>query len=183
MKRRLSDIFQPRAKEQAAQAWNKTEAAEDFMVVPPGSYVCRAVNGTLVNSKTKGTPGYRLAFKILEGDYADRLVYNDYWLTDAALPMTKRELAKIGIKDFHQLDQPLPDGIRCSIEIVRRMDDPETAWNKIRSFEVLGVDEPPPNPFAPATSAAAPETGGNASGDSHVSPSQLPPTDNPGKGG
>ena len=58
---------------------------------------------TCSTSKTKGTPGYKLAFRVLEGDHQGRQFWHDVWLTPAALPMAKRDLAKLGVTALEQL--------------------------------------------------------------------------------
>ena len=36
----------------------------------------------------KSTPGYKIEFEILDGDYRGRKLWHDCWLTPAALPQT-----------------------------------------------------------------------------------------------
>jgi hypothetical protein len=68
----------------------ETKAAENFAPLPSGEYVARIVGGELFTSKSKGTAGYKLAFRVLEGDYQGRQFWHDGWLTPAALSMAKR---------------------------------------------------------------------------------------------
>lgn len=122
--------------------WNHTQAAEDFKALPKGTYVARLLSGELGTSKN-GTPGYKLVFKVLDGEHAGRQFWHDVWLTPAALPMAKRDLGKLGIKDVDQLEQPLPQGIRCSVKLALASNDDGTPYNRVRSFEVLGIDPDP----------------------------------------
>ena len=87
--------------------WNQAEAAQDFLVLPRGKYRCRTRRGQLGKSR-RGTPGYKLTFEVVEGEYVGRLLWHDLWLTPAAMPMTKRDLLKIGITALTQLVEPLP---------------------------------------------------------------------------
>ena len=68
----LSDILRQGDRESLSRAWGETKAAEDFAPLPAGEYVARIVGGELATAKTKGTPCYKLAFKVLEGDYTGR---------------------------------------------------------------------------------------------------------------
>jgi hypothetical protein len=71
------------------------------------------VSGELFTAK-RNTPGYKLSFQVIEGEHARRRFWHDLWLTEAAMPMTKRDLLKIGVKSVEQLEQPLPVGIRST---------------------------------------------------------------------
>jgi hypothetical protein len=47
----------------------------------------------------------------VEGEHADRVVWHDVWLSDAALPMAKRDLGKLGITSLEQPECHLPERI------------------------------------------------------------------------
>jgi hypothetical protein len=153
----LSDILRNGDRENLSRAWGETQAAEDFAPLPSGEYVARIVGAELSTSKTKGTAGYKLAFRVLEGKHQGQRFWHDVWLTPAALPMAKRDLAKLGVSALEQLERPLPPGIRCQVKLTLRRDDDGNEYNRVRSFEVIGIDPPEADPFAPAPS-------GNGSG-------------------
>lgn len=144
--RKLSDLFTDGdLATDLASAWDQTEAAGEFTALPRGEYVARIIGGELGAAQT-GTPRYVLTFEVVEGDQAGRRFWADIWLTPPAFPMAKRDLAKLGITRFDQLDQPLPAGIRCKVQLGLRTDDEGFQHNRVRSFEVLGVES---DPFAP----------------------------------
>lgn len=149
----LSDILRNGDRENLSRAWGETEAAEDFAPLPTGEYVARIVAGELFTSKAKGTAGYKLAFRVVEGEHRDRQFWHDVWLTPAALPMAKRDLAKLGVTALEQLERPLPQGIRCKVKLALRRDDDGTERNKVRGFDVLGIDKIAADPFAPTDPA------------------------------
>lgn len=130
--------------------WNNTAAAGEFGPVPRGVYVCHATKGELESSRSKSTPGYKVEFTIIEGDFKGRKLWHDCWLTPAALPQSKRDLSKLGITSPAQMELPLPRGIRCKVRVTLRTDDDGTQYNRVRSFEVIGIDPPETDPFAPA---------------------------------
>lgn len=137
--------------------WSTTAAADDFEALPSGTYTCRLISGELRKART-GTPEYSLRFKVLDGEHKGRQVWHSLYLTPAALPMAKRDLAKLGVTSLEQLEQPIPKGIRCKVRVVLRRDDDETERNRVRSFEVLGVDPPEVDPFAPEPTGPASPT-------------------------
>lgn len=138
--------------------WGDVQAADEFGPVPPGYYVTHLAGSELAESKTKGTPSYKLVFKIIEGDYTGRKLWYDIWLTDASKPQAKRDFAKLGITDpKRQLEGPLPQGIRCGCKVALRRADDGTEFNKVQTFEVLGIDAPEVDAFAPADDATAPK--------------------------
>ena len=166
----LSDILRNGDRESIARAWGETQAAEDFTLLPPGEYIARIVGGELSTSKTKGTAGYKLVFRVLEGDHHGRHFWHDVWLTPAALPMAKRDLAKIGVTALEQLESPLPPGIRCKCKLVLRRDDDGAEHNKLQRFEVIGIDPPEVDPFAPADApgpAPQPQAADGSAGGEH----------------
>ena len=152
-RKRLSDILHGAAsRDQLAQAWDRTVAAGDFTPVPAGTYLCRIVNGEPFTSRSNLTPGYKLTFRVLDGEHVGRLVFHELWLTPAALPMTKRDLAKLGVTSPDQLDRPLPPRIRCRVRVTLRTADDGSSFNAVKGFEVLGTD--PPDHFAPPPAEA-----------------------------
>jgi hypothetical protein len=154
-RRRLSEILQNGADDRLRNVWEQTEAAGDYGPLPKGIYVARVMSGELFTSKG-GTPGYKLRFKVLEGEYAGRQFWHDLWLTPAALPMTKRDLGRIGITSPDQLEQPLPLGIRCQVKLALRRNDDGTEYNHVRAFEVVSIDaDPTADPDFPPEGRAA----------------------------
>jgi len=164
-RRSLSDILRNGQRESLAQAWDQTQAAPDLKPLPAGEYLCHLASAELFNAKTNGTPGIKLAFKVIEGQHAGRLVWDDLWLTPAALPMTKRDLTKLGIDRLEHLENPVrPGRIRCRVRVALRMGDDEAMFNRVRSFEVVGIDTPAADAFAPADVPAPDQAGTSADG-------------------
>ena len=153
----LSDILHEGDRESLADAWNSTEAADEFGPLPSGEYVAHIISGELFTSKSKGTPGYKLGFRVLDGEHAGRQFWTDIWLTPAALPMAKRDLLKLGVKSLDQLENPLPPGIRCRVKVTLRKNDDGTEHNKVRHFEVVGVDPVEDDAFAPDDGNSGPD--------------------------
>ncbi len=180
--RRLTDILQGGDRDRLAQAWGQTQAATDFAPLPAGTYIARIVCGELSTAKS-GTPGYKLAFRVLEGEYEGRQFWHDVWLTAAALPMAKRDLGKLGITSLEQLERPLPPGIRAKCKVALRKDDDGTEYNRVRSFEVLGIDPVDDDDFAPGCALSPFNDGGGtlpgaaaqpeAEGDTTFDPAQM----------
>jgi hypothetical protein len=173
-RRKLTDILRGNDRDDLARAWDQTEAAADLGPLPRGQYIATILSGEPTTSR-KDTPGYKLTFQVLEGDYAGRRFWHDLWLTKAALPMTKRDLLKLGVRSLDQLDRPLPQGIRCHVRLTLQRDDDGGERNRVQSFEVVGID--PPDPFAPADDAAADDADGaeEGRGDAWEPPADQPP--------
>jgi len=74
---RLSDILKG-DRDALARDWDRTQAAEDFAPLPRGEYVARIVGGELSTART-GTPGYKIAFRVLEGPHGGRHFWHDVW--------------------------------------------------------------------------------------------------------
>jgi hypothetical protein len=164
VRKSLSDILRQNDREILSRAWGETQAAEDFAPLPAGEYIARIVGGQLFTSRAKGTAGFKLAFRVLEGEHQGQQFWHDVWLTPAAIPMAKRDLSKLGVTRLEQLEQPLPPGIRCKVKLALRRDDEGSEHNRVRTFAVVGIDEPEADAFAPA--------------DTTSTPVSLPPTGN-----
>jgi hypothetical protein len=145
----LAAILQPDSRDALKAAWGDTEAAADSQPLPTGEYEARIVSGGCATSRSRSTPSYKLTFEVVGGDYAGRRFWHDLWLTPAAIAFAKRDLGKLGITSIEQLDQPLPQGVRCKVKLALRRDDDGSTFNRVRSFEVVGIDKPEANPFAP----------------------------------
>ena len=155
----LVDVLGGTSRDDLARQFNETEAAGDMVTLPRGMYRCRITDGELVESKG-GTPGYQLVFTVDDGDHKGRKLWHSAWLTPAALPMTKRDLAKLGVTSLDMLDRPLPPGIVCDVKVVVRADDDGVERNRVSSFDVVEVlaDPTADDDFA---SAVTVEKGGN----------------------
>jgi hypothetical protein len=118
-------------------------------VLPAGDYVAHIIDGRLDKSR-HGTPEYRLTFQVIEGEHRGRRFWHHIYLTEAAIRMAKRDLGKLGVEALDErLDKPLPPGIRCRVKLALRRDDDGNDSNRVRSFDVIAIDQPPPSPFAP----------------------------------
>lgn len=147
---KLSDLFDDDDRSEILRNWEETEAAEDYKPLPAGEYVAEITSGELIRSRSNQYPGYKLTYRIIEGEHKGRLLWSDHWFTERAMGMTKRDLAKIGIHNPAQLDEPLPQGIRVKAKVVIHTENNGTEYNRIKSFEYIGTFPPKPDPFAPS---------------------------------
>jgi hypothetical protein len=147
-RRKLSDILLNSERDRLTESWRSTKAADDLKPIPSGEYRCRITDGNLHTAK-RGTPGYKITLEVIDGDHAGRKLWYDFWLTEDALPLAKRDLAKLGVTDLEQLERPLPQGIVLNAKVVLRRNDDGSETNRITRFEVVGVEPIEPDPFAP----------------------------------
>jgi hypothetical protein len=149
-RKKLSDILLNSEREKLGRIWDSTKAADDLKPLPNGEYRCTVAHGELFNSK-KDTPGYKLKLVVLDGEHADRVVWHDIWLSEAALPMAKRDLGKLEITSLEQLDRPLPEGIIVKARVAIRKNDDGAEYNRVVRFDLVGIEPPEPEPFAPSS--------------------------------
>lgn len=134
----LVDVLNGSARAELARQFDETEVAGDMLPLPRGEYRCRITGGELVTSKT-GTPGFAMTFTVDDGQHRGRKLWHTSWLTPAALPMTKRDLLKLGVKSLDMLDRPLPAGFVVDAKVALRVDDDGTERNRVVSFTVVEV--------------------------------------------
>lgn len=155
-RKRLSDILLNSDRERLEKVWTVTKAADDLKPIPSGDYRCRILSGELFNARS-GTPGYKLTLEVLDGEHTGRRVWHDVWLSEAALSMAKRDLGKLGIEQPEQLERPLPDGIIVKARVALRRNDDGTEFNRVSHFDVVAVEPPTPEPFAPVDAGDDPD--------------------------
>jgi len=160
-RKRLSDILMNSERERLERAWSTAKPSAYPAPVPPGEYRCRIADGALFNART-GTPGYKLTIEILDGEHAGRKLFRDIWLTDPAMNMARGELAQLGVEHLDDLERPLPHGIVVAARVVVHRGDDGTERNKVNRFEVIAIEPPKPDPFAPRTGGPAPDDAGEA---------------------
>src|SRR5262245_9213349 len=160
-RKRLSDILFGSGNGDFSDDWDSALPADDFGPLPPGEYVCRIRSGELFTARS-GTPGYKLTLEVTEGEHGGRRLWHDLWLTPAALPMTKRDLGKVGITRPQQMEEPIQQGILVRVRVVVRTDDDGTTYNRIRSISYVGIE--PGDAFEPE---------GDASPDTSFDPALL----------
>jgi len=134
----LVDVLNGTSRDQLARQFNEAEAAGDMMPLPRGTHRCRVADGELVTSKS-GTPGYTLTFTVDDGEHKGRRLWHTSWLTEAAMPMSKRDLAKLGVTTLDMLDRPLPAGFVVDVKVALRVDDDGVERNRVVSFAVVEV--------------------------------------------
>lgn len=145
----------PAADDPLAQ-FDTVEAADEPTPLPRDTYEGVATAGKLVQS-SRGTDGYRLEFRVTQGEYAGRKLWHTYWLSEKALPFTKRDLKKFGLDSLQKLKSPFPaDRYVCRLAVVVKCEDDGRERNEVTSITVLRTQEPPANPF-PLPPAAEPE--------------------------
>jgi hypothetical protein len=134
----LVDVLHGTARDELARQFAEAEAAGDMVPLPRGEHRCRVTDGELVESKS-GTPGYTLTFTVDDGEHKGRRLWHTAWLTPAAMPMSKRDLAKLGVTSLDMLDRPLPAGFVVNVKVALRADDDGVERNRVVSFSVVEV--------------------------------------------
>lgn len=138
LRKSLTDILDGVSREELARQFEAVEAAADYTPLPRGSYKAEVSSGELTTS-TSNKPGYTMCFSVCEGELKGRRLWHTLWLTQAAMPMTKRDLAKLGVVKLEQLEKPMPLGIICQLSVVMRTDDDGETRNRVSRMEVIEI--------------------------------------------
>lgn len=137
--KKLSEILSDAVeREELARLFAETEAAAEYEPLPQGDYEVDFIHGEFRVSG-KGTPGYTMVFEVTEGEYRGRKIWHTAWLSEAARKYTKRDLAKLGITELEQCEQPVPPGLYCQVRVVVRVDDQGVQRNKVTQIFPGGV--------------------------------------------
>jgi hypothetical protein len=144
---RLSEILRNGDEDDLRRAWHETQSAGEYEPLPRGDYVAIVRSGQCIQSRTNGTPGYRITFEVSEGEYHGRLFWHEVWLTQKAMGYAKRDLEKLGIHSIDALDKPMRAGMVVTAHVVLRSNDFGAEYNQVRSFRVQRVDGSEADPF------------------------------------
>jgi len=150
---RLADLLGDRGKDDLANAWAVTPAAPAFAVLPRGRYLLEAVAAKLELSRNRN-PAYSVRFRVVAPGtpHHGQLVFHRFWLTDAALSMSKAGLEALGILRPDQMEEPLPRGLRVEADVALHTRDDGTEYNEVRNFKP--AEPAPADPFAPDAATA-----------------------------
>ena len=135
------------------------EDAQDFTPLPDGKYVCRL--DTVEEAATQhGDEMWKLRFKVADGPYQDRLLFDNLVFSEAALKRVKLICARLGLDVSGTLDLT-PDlliGRTCTLTV--ETEEYEDQEGNVKTRNVI--------PFAGyerADAATAPAEGEDASED------------------
>jgi hypothetical protein len=151
---KASDTAAGKGDEQPKKAEPPAPPARKKRTLRPGEYLAHIVDGRMLRYST-GKVGYRLTFRVAAGEFAGWNFYHTLWMTEAALPLTLRDLAWLGLTDIEQLRKPLPKSMRCRVRVnlVSRGGGPEHV--RVVSVEVLKIDPPAAGDKAPGEGQSA----------------------------
>jgi len=136
--RKLTDILQGNDLDELARRFDQTEPAAEFEPLPAGRYEVDFVHGEACRS-SRGTMGYTCEFEISAGDCRGRRLWHTLWLSDDAMSYSRRDLKKLGISSIEQLDQPVPPGIFCFVQVAVRTGDDGVQRNTVTRIYPGGV--------------------------------------------
>lgn len=135
-----------------ADAFNGTAPAEVLDPLPAGEYQARAVNARLDETRT-GTPFYGVRLEVVTGEHTGRLLWGRWYLSPAALPYSRRDLAALGLDAFAKLERGDVPGGLLRVRVALRRDDDGTTRNEVRAV-LPGA--PPPLARPPVSAPPAP---------------------------
>jgi hypothetical protein len=90
----------------------------------PGIYIGTLEASRVVRSVQTGNVGVTAYWAVTDVFGRARRAWRTFWLSDAALPYTKRELRQFGIRALEDLDfeDPLPVGLLCRLTVAEVVD-------------------------------------------------------------
>lgn len=136
--KKLIEILDSETRNELSRQFEETEAALEFEPLPRGDYDVNVVHGEVCVSE-RNTPGYTVALEVNDGPYCGRRIWHTFWLSEAALRYSKRDMAKLGITKLEQCEQPVPPGLFCRVSVVVRMDDRGLQRNSVTRITAGGV--------------------------------------------
>lgn len=142
--------FDDEKDDELEELFNAAEAAPEWTPLPRGRYEVVPVRGEFFEAST-GTRGYTISFEVTAGAHAGHRLYLRLWFTPSAVGRAKRLLLALGITNYAQLREPVPQ-CRLQADVVLRRDDSGRESNEVRALRPLGP--PPAALFAPAAVGA-----------------------------
>lgn len=143
--------------------------------LPPGKYETNVLHGRLARKGQKRTPCFECKLRVRDGGFAGRVLWKDYWLSEAAVSRSARELAGLNIRSADDLKRGCPPGL-VALAVVGLEVDPETGErrNVVHKLTALRVEAPAADVFAPSlpqeTGGASPASEPTAEGGNDATP-------------
>ncbi len=115
-----------------------SDAPFESAELPPGTYTGTLMMSRIVRSWRSKSVGVALYWDV-QLRHGKKRVWRTLWLSPAALPRTKRELAQLGVRTLADLDNdpPVPAGAICKLVIADRRDRDGYVETRIVHWEVL----------------------------------------------
>lgn len=165
-------------------SFNSNDFAErtHVSVVPPGWYVMQIVDSKIVPTKTPGGARLNLQFKILQGDFAGRMVFQGYNVKNAnpvAVNIAMEELAElskaVGVPVWDDTEQlhgiPFNMKVKCKAEPGYDVRNEPQIYQHIQNMDNVVYATKADIGLIPKAAPAAP-TGGGAFGSGAAKPAQ-----------
>ena len=76
-----------------------TDSVDDFENIQDGEYTCLLEDVTARKSEEKGTNWISFKFSIMEGDYANRFIFVNYFFTEKTMERSIKSITKL-VYDF-----------------------------------------------------------------------------------
>ena len=165
-------------------SFNSNDFAErtHVSVVPPGWYVMQIVDSKIVPTKTPGCARLNLQFKILQGDFAGRMVFQGYNVKNAnpvAVNIAMEELAElskaVGVPVWNDTEQlhgiPFNMKVKCKAEPGYDVRNEPQIYQHIQNMDNVVYATKEDIGLIPKAVPAAP-TGGGAFGGGAARPAQ-----------
>lgn len=128
--------------------------------LPPGKFEVDVLHGKLSRKGRKQTPCFECKLRVRDGEFAGRFLWRDFYLTEAAVARSARELAALNIRTKDDLKRGCPPGL-VALAVVGLEVDEETGErrNIVLKLSALRVESPVADVFAPSLPQ---ETGGQS---------------------
>lgn len=165
-------------------SFNSNDFAErtHVSVVPPGWYIMQIVDSKLVPTKTPGGARLNLQFKILQGDFAGRMVFQGYNVKNAnpvAVNIAMEELAElskaVGVPVWNDTEQlhgiPFNMKVKCKAEPGYDVRNEPQIYQHIQNMDNVVYATKADIGLIPKAVPAA-STGGGAFGSGAAKPAQ-----------
>ncbi len=88
-----------------ASAFDKAVPAQRTQLLPEGTYIVKLRAGAFGESSS-GKRRWTATYEITKGPHKGRIVYEDFYLTDAAMPFSRSRLGAMGLAKYADIEHP-----------------------------------------------------------------------------
>lgn len=114
--------------------YNLEEVSSDFPVLPGGTYLAELDKAELVNAQSSGKPMIKVTWKVMDGEFVGRLLWDNVPLH---VPFKVKQYAEaMGVTSGSQLDTDAMKGATAVLEVIQAENDqkPGEYQNKIKKI-------------------------------------------------
>jgi len=115
--------------------FRKYKDIDDYTPLPEDSYLSQIVSAQETTTKKSGTENWKVKFEVLTGEFRGRFIFDNFVLTEKALPRLKKLCSAIGMDVSRKVNVKPADLLdkKCLVDVIIETYDDDEGNEKTRN--------------------------------------------------